>query len=36
MLEIEMLKADEVDRAAKIFLRDGFVAVRDVLHGEQL
>lgn len=36
MLEIEMLEADEVDRAAKIFLRDGFVAIKDVLQGEQL
>ena len=36
MLEVEMLETDEVERAAKIFLRDGFVAVKNVLVGKQL
>jgi ectoine hydroxylase-related dioxygenase (phytanoyl-CoA dioxygenase family) len=36
VLEIEVLGADEVDRAAKILLRDGFVAIGDALVGEQL
>lgn len=36
MLEIEILDAGEVDRAAKIFLRDGFVAIKDAVQGEQL
>ncbi len=36
MLEVEMLEPEEVERAAKIFLRDGFVAVKNVLVGEQL
>ena len=35
MLDIEMLEHYETDRAAKIFLRDGFVAVRNVLVGDQ-
>ena len=35
MLEIEMLESHEIHRAAKIFLRDGFVAVKDVLVGDQ-
>ena len=36
MLEIEILEPDEIERAARIFLRDGFVAVNDVIVGEQL
>ena len=31
MLEVEMLEPEEVERAAKIFLQDGFVAVKNVL-----
>jgi ectoine hydroxylase-related dioxygenase (phytanoyl-CoA dioxygenase family) len=36
MLEIEILNPSEIERAAKIFLRDGFVAIRDAIVGEQL
>lgn len=36
MLEIELLQSCEVDRAAKILLRDGFVAIKNLLQGEQL
>ena len=36
MLEIDILEPDEVDRAKQILLRDGFVAVRNVLVGAQL
>tara|TARA_B100000579_G_scaffold304887_1_gene254719 strand:- start:116 stop:886 length:771 start_codon:yes stop_codon:yes gene_type:complete len=35
MLDIEILESHETDRAAKIFLRDGFVAVKNVLEGDQ-
>ena len=35
MLDIEILESHETDRAAKIFLRDGFVAVKNVLKGDQ-
>ncbi len=36
MLEIEILEPNEVEKAKKILLRDGFVAVRNVLSGEKL
>ena len=36
MLNIEILDHNEVERAAQIFHRDGFVAVRNVLNSEQL
>ena len=36
LLEIDILEPDEVDRAKQILLRDGFVAVRNVLVGAQL
>jgi hypothetical protein len=36
MLDIDLLNANEVDRAASIFHRDGFVAIKDALTPEQL
>lgn len=33
---LEVLAPDEVDRAVRIFYRDGFVVVRDALNAEQL
>src|ERR1700735_2828018 len=33
---LEILAADEIERAARIFFRDGFVVVRDVLSIDQL
>ena len=36
MLEIEILEAHETERAKKILLRDGLVAVKDILKGEKL
>jgi hypothetical protein len=33
---LEILEPDEVERAARIFFRDGFVVVRDLLDGETL
>ena len=31
MLEIEILEAHETERAKKVLLRDGFVAIKDYL-----
>ena len=36
MKGLEILAPDEIDRAVKIFYRDGFVVVRDVLNTERL
>jgi ectoine hydroxylase-related dioxygenase (phytanoyl-CoA dioxygenase family) len=36
MLEVEVVRPDEVERAAAIFHRDGFVVVQDALTPEQL
>jgi ectoine hydroxylase-related dioxygenase (phytanoyl-CoA dioxygenase family) len=36
MLQIELLESSDVERAATIFHRDGFVAIRDALSAEQL
>ncbi len=36
MLQIELLESSEVERAAKIFHRDGFVAIKNALTPEQL
>ena len=36
MLEIEILEAHETERAKKVLLRDGFVAIKDILNGQKL
>ena len=36
MLEIEILEAHETERAKKVLLRDGFVAIKDILKGQKL
>ena len=36
MLEIEILEPIEIEKAKNTVLRDGFVAIRDVLVGDQL
>ncbi|HEY5107688.1 MAG TPA: phytanoyl-CoA dioxygenase family protein [Caulobacteraceae bacterium] len=36
IIGLEILSPDETERAARVFLRDGFVVVRDVLINEQL
>tara|TARA_R110002110_G_scaffold402726_1_gene620214 strand:+ start:404 stop:1429 length:1026 start_codon:yes stop_codon:yes gene_type:complete len=33
---LEVLRTDEVDRASKLFYRDGFVVIRDALSADQL
>ena len=34
--ELELCDASQIERARELFLRDGFVVVRDVLSKEQL
>ena len=36
MKGLEILAPEEIDRAVKIFYRDGFVVVRDALNSERL
>ena len=34
--DLEVAKADQIERIVKLFRRDGFVAVNDVLNSEQV
>jgi len=36
MLEIEVIEPDDIERAAKVFLRDGFVAIANAIQGDPL